>query len=46
MLRNLGPALEWHDVLQAAFQSCVDDLRDDIGWNDLTSFRRLARVLM
>lgn len=46
MLRKLGPALEWHDVLQAAFQSCVDDLRDDVGWNDSTSFRRLARVLM
>lgn len=46
MLRKLGPALEWHDVLQAAFQSCVDDLSDDIGWNDSDSFRRLAQVLM
>lgn len=46
MLRKLGPALEWHDVLQAAFQSCIDDLCDDIGLNDSTSFRRLARVLM
>ncbi|KAL2280859.1 hypothetical protein FJTKL_12172 [Diaporthe vaccinii] len=27
MPRKLGPAPEWHDVLQAAFQSCVDDLR-------------------
>ncbi|KAL1884038.1 hypothetical protein Daus18300_000147 [Diaporthe australafricana] len=46
MLRKLGPALEWHDVLEAAFQSCVEDLRDDIGWNDSTSLRRLARLLM
>lgn len=46
MLRKLGPALEWHEVLQAVFQSCVDDLSDDVGWNDSTSFRRLAQVLM
>lgn len=46
MLRKLGPALEWHDVLQAIFQSCVDGLSDDVGWNDSNSFRRLARVLM
>ncbi|KAI3391897.1 hypothetical protein diail_6637 [Diaporthe ilicicola] len=46
MLRKLGPALEWCDVLQAIFQGCIEELSDDVGWNDSWSFRRLARVLM
>lgn len=46
MLRKLGSALEWQDLMQAIFQSCVKDLSDDVGWNDSWSFRRLARVLM
>jgi len=45
MLRRLGPALELADVLGQAFRSCVDGLRDDVGYNDSTSCRRLARVL-
>lgn len=46
MLRKLGPALEWHDVLNEVFQSCAKNLNDEIGWNDSFSFRRLTRVLM
>lgn len=45
MLRRLGPAHEFADVLQAAFRSCVDALRDDVGGNDYDAFRRMARVL-
>jgi hypothetical protein len=45
MLRKLGPALELAGILQAAFQSCVDSLTDDIGYNDFESLRRLALVL-
>lgn len=46
MLRKLGPALEWHDILNEMFQNCVKSLSDEVGWNDSFSFRRLTRVLM
>lgn len=46
MLRKLGPALDYADVLQAAFNACIEGLKDDTGANDFQSLRLLAKVLM
>lgn len=46
MLRRLGPALEYADVLQATFNGCIAALKDDVGTNDYWYLRMLSRVLM
>lgn len=45
MVRRVGPAIEFADMMHALFHGCLDDLRDDTGFNDLEAFRRLSRVL-
>ncbi|KLU84503.1 hypothetical protein MAPG_03544 [Magnaporthiopsis poae ATCC 64411] len=46
MLRRLGPALDYAAVLQAAFNACIEGLKDDTGANDFQSLFLLKRVLM
>ncbi|KAH3966001.1 hypothetical protein HBH52_200240 [Parastagonospora nodorum] len=45
MQRRLGSTLDMSDRLNAGFQNCVEELRDDQGLNDQFALRRLARVL-
>ncbi|KAF2813896.1 uncharacterized protein BDZ99DRAFT_516530 [Mytilinidion resinicola] len=45
MLRSLGPAIEYQAHMQKVFQKCVNGLTDAEGWNDMSSFRLLSKVL-
>lgn len=45
MLRTLGPAVEYEEYMKKTFEICLQGLRDDVGWNDRSSFRLLAKVL-
>lgn len=48
MWKGLGDQGAQQATIEAdqAFQLCVADLEDSVGWNDSTAFRVLARVLM
>lgn len=46
MARKVGLALEFQDVLEQTFKSCVDALSDTEGWNDGSSLQLLAKVLV
>ncbi|PGH06161.1 hypothetical protein GX51_02549 [Blastomyces parvus] len=45
MLRKMGPAHEFQDLLEKTFQTCIASLTDDRGWNDQNSLCLLAKVL-
>jgi len=46
MLRKMGPAQEYNDVLQQAFDICLENLNDSVDWNDSINLYHLAMVLM
>jgi tetratricopeptide (TPR) repeat protein len=45
MTRTIGSAVEFQDIMEKAFKSCLDGLSDSVGWNDTDSFRMLTKVL-
>ncbi|KKZ68736.1 hypothetical protein EMCG_05645 [[Emmonsia] crescens] len=45
MLRKMGPAHEFQNILEKTFQTCMSSLTDDKGWNDQNSLCLLAKVL-
>lgn len=45
MLRTLGPAVGYEEYMNKTFEVCLQGLRDDVGWNDQSSFRHIAKVL-
>ncbi|EEH16587.1 hypothetical protein PABG_06674 [Paracoccidioides brasiliensis Pb03] len=45
MLRKMGPAHEFQNILEKTFQTCISSLTDDKGWNDQNSLCLLAKVL-
>jgi tetratricopeptide (TPR) repeat protein len=45
MTRAIGSAIEYEGILQNAFESCVINLSDSVGWNDFETMRLLARIL-
>ncbi|KLJ13644.1 hypothetical protein EMPG_11426 [Blastomyces silverae] len=45
MLRKMGPAHEFRDLLEKTFETCISSLTDDRGWNDQNSLCLLAKVL-
>ncbi|KAL2363893.1 hypothetical protein RJZ56_003179 [Blastomyces dermatitidis] len=45
ILRKMGRALEFQDLLEKTFQTYISSLTDDMGWNDHNSLCLLAKVL-
>jgi hypothetical protein len=45
MSRVVGQASEFEAVMKKTFKTCVEGLSDTVGWNDMSSFRLLAKVL-
>jgi hypothetical protein len=45
MIRTIGSPVEYQQLLEKWFQTCVKGLTDTVGWNDSTSFRMLAKLL-
>lgn len=45
MTRKLGPAIQFQEIMQKAFDGCIANLSDNTGTNDSSSFRLLSKVL-
>lgn len=45
MTRVMGPTIEYQATMEKIFNTCIDGLTDSVGWNDMSCFRLLAKVL-
>jgi tetratricopeptide (TPR) repeat protein len=45
MVKKTGPAVEYQELLQQAFDVCYESLNDAVGWNDSEALCAMAMVL-
>lgn len=45
MTRTIGSPIDFQDMMQKSFKTCIEGLTDSVGYNDSDSFRLLAKVL-
>jgi len=45
MTRTMGSPMEYQEILEKSFKTCIEGLSDSVGWNDSDSFRLLSKVL-
>ncbi|KAJ4290854.1 hypothetical protein N0V90_010049 [Kalmusia sp. IMI 367209] len=45
MVKRVGPAAEYQELLQKAFDVAYEALLDNVGWNDFANLRSLSMVL-
>jgi hypothetical protein len=45
MVKKMGPAVDYQDLLHQAFDVCYESLNDAVGWNDSEALRAMAMVL-
>jgi len=45
MVRTMGSPVEYQEILEKSFKTCIEGLSDSVGWNDSDSFRLLSKVL-
>lgn len=45
MYAKMGPAIEFQKRLQSMIDTCIERLRDKVGWNDADSLAQLATAL-